>query len=131
MTTEASHEIIPIPPVGATATGLLTTTSMPGIEASADARAGGGELVQSLHPALLRHRLEGLHQRELREQVRRPPGSSGRCRPLPISPGGERGQDNGHRAHALGGDRRGPPAGRTPRPDITIAGGGHAEAVGP
>ena len=42
MTTEASHEIIPIPPVRATATGLLTTTSMPSIEASADARAEVG-----------------------------------------------------------------------------------------
>ena len=62
--------------------------------------------------------------------MRWPAGSSGRRRPLPVSLDGDRWQNDGHRAHAPGGDRRGAPSGLTPGPDIAAAGQGLAEVPG-
>ena len=60
--------------------------------------------------------------------MRWPAGSSGRRRPLPVSLGGDRRQDDGHRARPPGGERCGAPLGLTPGPDVAAAGQGHAEA---
>ena len=48
--------------------------------------------------------------------MRWPAGSSGRRRPLPVSLGGDRRQDDGRRARPPSGERRGAPPGLTPGP---------------
>ena len=62
--------------------------------------------------------------------MRWPAGSSGRRRPLPVSLGGDRRQDDGHRARPPGGERCGAPLGLTPGPDVAAAGQGLAETPG-
>ena len=106
-----------------------TPTSPADADILADARAAGPQLVAQ-HQAGLRRRLEGLHQLVFREPVRRPAGNPCRRRPLPGAPGGNGEQDDGHRAHALGCDRRGPPPGRTRGPDHAAAGEGPHETAG-
>ena len=124
MTAEPVLDVIPNSSGGPPAAGLLASNPMPAIEASDDSGAEAGGWAVSTRRSYVAL-LEGLHQRELRELVRRPPGSSGLCRPLPVSPGGDGGQDNGHRAHVPSSDRRGPPPGLTPGANIAAAGEGH------